>query len=63
VVCELYCGYSELLGQYPLISDHITSVCFLTGLSQLRMIFSSSTHLPENSMKSLFLIVEEYSIV
>jgi hypothetical protein len=54
MICELYLGYSELLGYYPLISECIPCVFFCDWITSLRIIFSSSTHLPVNFMKSLF---------
>ena len=58
VVCELYLGYSELLGYYPLISEYILCVLLCDWVSSLRMIFSKSIHLPKNFMNSLFLIAK-----
>jgi hypothetical protein len=59
VVCELYLGYSELLGsEYPLISECIPYVFFCDWVTSLRMIFSSSIYLPKNFINSLFLIAE-----
>jgi hypothetical protein len=50
VVCELYLGYFRLLG--------IPSLFFCDWVTSLRMIFSSSIHLPKNFMSLLFLIAE-----
>jgi hypothetical protein len=58
VVCELYLGYSELLGLYHFISECISYVFFCDWVTLHRMILSSSIYLPKNSMKSLFLIAE-----
>jgi hypothetical protein len=52
VFCKLNLGYSKLLHQYPLICECILCV-FFCDCTSLR-IFSSSIHLPENFMKSLF---------
>ena len=41
--CELY---SELFGQYPLISEYIPCIPFWVWVTSLRMIFLSSIHLP-----------------
>ena len=58
VVCELYRGYSKLLGYYPLINECISCVFFCDWVTSLRMISSRSNHLPKNFMNSLFLIAE-----
>jgi hypothetical protein len=58
MVCEVCLGYSKLLGKYPLISEWIPSVFFCDCVILLRMILSSSIHLPKNFMKPLFLIPE-----
>ena len=54
VVCELNLGYSELLGYHPLISEYILCVFVCDWVTSLRMIFSSSIHLPANFTNSLF---------
>jgi hypothetical protein len=55
IVCELYCGYSEL---FCLISTYqwVYTMCgfFCDWVTSFRMIFS--IHLPENFIKLLFLI-------
>jgi hypothetical protein len=58
VACELCLGYSDLLGYYPLISECISCVFFCDWVTLLKMILSSSIHLPKNFMNSLFLIAE-----
>jgi hypothetical protein len=55
---EWYLGYSKLLDYYPLISNCIPCVFFCDWVASLRMIFSSSIHLPKNFMDPSFLIVE-----
>ena len=61
MVCELNLGYSKLL-DYPLISEYILCVFFWDWdwVTSLRMIFSSSIHLPANFMKSLFVNVPHF---
>ena len=63
VVCELYPGYLELLGWYPLISKCIPCAFFFNWVISLRMIFSSYIHLAKSFMNSPFLIAEQYHIV
>ena len=48
MVCELYLGCSKFLGKYPLISEYIPCVFFCDWVTSLRMIFSTSIHLPKN---------------
>ena len=61
MVCELYLGYSELLGYYLFFSRCITCV-FICDWVTLFRIFSSSIHLPTNFMNSL-LIPEQYFLL
>jgi hypothetical protein len=63
MVCEFYSGCFELFAKYSLISEYILCVFFCDWVTSLRVIFSSSTHLTKNFIKSLFLIAEQYSIV
>jgi hypothetical protein len=58
MVCGLYHGHYELLGYYPFISEFIPRVFSCVWVTSLRMMFSSSIHLPENFINSLFLIAE-----
>ena len=53
-------SFLGLLSNYQWL--YIISV-FCDWVTSLRMIFSSSIHLPRNFIKSLFLIAEWYSIV
>jgi hypothetical protein len=46
--CKLHLGYLEILGYYPCISEYIPCVFFCDWVISLRMIFSSSIHLPKN---------------
>ena len=55
MVCELYHGYSKHL----LTKLHLSvSTCHRCSFYQLRVIFSTSKHLPTNFMKSLFLMAD-----
>jgi hypothetical protein len=56
--CEMCLGYSKHLVLYLLISECISCVFFWNWVTPLRIIFSSSIHLPKNFMKSSFLIAE-----
>jgi hypothetical protein len=56
VFCKLYLGYSELLGQYPLINVCISYVFFCEWVTSLRMISSISIHLYKYFISSLILI-------
>ena len=60
MVCRLYHMHCELLGYYPLwvtiYHVWILCMCVCAWVTSLRMIFSSSIHLPANFTKSLFLI-------
>jgi hypothetical protein len=60
MVCELYPGYTKLLGLYPLIRKCIPCVFFSDLVTSLSMIFSSSIHLPKNFMSSSFLIDSDF---
>jgi hypothetical protein len=48
-VCGLYPRYSIISGYYPLISTYIPRLFSLVWVTSVRMIFSSSIYLPENS--------------
>jgi len=50
IICEFFLRYSKLLGSYPFISENIPFVFFCNWVTSLRMIFSSSIHLPKNFM-------------
>ena len=55
MVCELYHGYSKHL----LTKLHLSvSTCHRCSFYQLRVIFSTSKHLPTNFTKSLFLMAD-----
>ena len=58
MACELYHGYSKLFGKYAFISEYLLCMSFWVGITSLRVIFSSSIHLPAKFMMSLFLIAE-----
>ena len=54
VVFKFYLGYFELLGWYPLITECTPCVFFCDWVTSLRMIFSSSIHLPKSFINSFF---------